>query len=441
MQGGSDMKHRERMDIPAPVKLVLDTLHEAGYEAYVVGGCVRDHLMGRIPGDYDVTSGALPAECMDVFRGWRIIETGLKHGTVTVVAKGDTGHENVEITTFRIDGAYLDNRHPENVTFTRSLAEDLARRDFTVNAMAYSDKTGVIDLYDGRKDLAEGIIRCVGHAEKRFREDGLRILRALRFSAVLDFTPAEDDGDRDKLSTAQAIHTLRELLCGISRERIHVELTKLLCGPGAGRILRTYPDVLCTILPMLTPERVCTAADHIDRLYGTKEALTRVVDGTVWCEPAIRYALLFADCTEMEMREGIRSLKMSRGEEGLIRALWTYRQKEESPAEMRYTMRQTAGIYSYDFCRMLCLLRYATTQLSAEVRDARLCYIDELAEENPCNTLGQLAIRGQDLQPLGITGAAIGETLRHLLDKVLRDELVNEPTALLAYVEEWHHGK
>ncbi len=432
------MNGKETMPIPAPVRLVLTTLHEAGYEAYVVGGCVRDHLMGRVPGDYDVTSAALPEECMETFRGWRIIETGLQHGTVTVVAKGESGHENVEITTFRIDGVYLDNRHPENVTFTRSLSEDLARRDFTVNAMAYSDPTGVIDLYGGQADLAAGIIRCVGDAEKRFREDGLRILRALRFSAVLDFTPAADDGDAAKLSTAAAIHALRELLCGISRERIHVELTKLLCGPGAGRILRAYPDVCCTILPMLTEERVLTAAAGLDELYGMRG----VVSDIVWKEAAIRYALLFDSCTEPELREGIRSLKMSRAEEGLIRALWSHRNppEREAPADLRVRMRQTAGAYGYDFCRMEVLLHYGAGRISAEARDALLGYIDALEEENPCCSLATLALNGQDLQALGITGPAIGQTLRTLLDLVLRDVVANEKEALRRALEENHNG-
>ncbi len=432
------MNCQENMPIPAPVRLVLTTLHGAGYEAYVVGGCVRDHLMGRIPGDYDVTSAALPEECMETFRGWRIIETGLQHGTVTVVAKGEAGHENVEITTFRIDGVYLDNRHPENVTFTRSLSEDLARRDFTVNAMAYSDPTGVIDLYGGQADLAAGIIRCVGDAEKRFREDGLRILRALRFSAVLDFTPAADDGDASKLSTAAAIHALRELLCGISRERIHVELTKLLCGPGAGRILRAYPDVCCTILPMLTKERVLAAADGLDALYGMRGAVSDIL----WKGSAIRYALLFDCCTEPEMREGIRSLKMSRAEEGLIRALWSHRHppETESPLDLRYRMRQTAGAYGYDFCRMEALLHWGASRISVDTRDTLLGYIDALEAENPCCSLAALALNGQDLQKLGITGPAIGQTLRTLLDRVLRDELPNEKKALLGALEEMRNG-
>ena len=411
--------------VPAPVARVLDVLHRAGYEAYIVGGCVRDHLMGRTPGDYDVTTSALPEECMAAFAGWRIIETGLKHGTVTVVSKQEDGtYYNVEITTFRIDGEYKDNRHPESVTFTRSLAEDVARRYFTVNAMAYSDPTGVIELYDGRGDLEKKIILCVGDAEKRFREDGLRILRAMRFSAVLDFTPAEDDGENGKYSTHGAVHRLRDLLCGISRERIHTELTRLLCGIGAGRILRTYPDVIGTILPMLDEEKVCAAADAMDRLPAGKY-------------PELHYAALFAGCGETEMREGLRSLKMSRAEERHIRDLWQHRhtlpRETEDP---RYTLRKMAGSYGFAFCREQAMLVCAAGASDKENLPAMLADADALEAEKSCCSLKDLAVNGGDLQKAGITGQAIGKTLADLLELVLRDGIPNEKEALLAVLKE-----
>lgn len=421
--------HCENIPIPVPVAEVLNVLHRAGYEAYIVGGCVRDHLMGRIPGDYDVTTSALPEECMAAFAGWRIIETGLQHGTVTVVSRNpDGGHENVEITTFRIDGNYLDNRHPESVTFTRSLAEDMARRDFTVNAMAYSDQTGVIDLYRGREDLKDRIIQCVGDAEKRFREDGLRILRAMRFSSVLDFTPAEDDGSGDKLSTHEAIRALRQLLTGISRERIHVELTKLLCGVGAGRILRAYPDVVETILPMMTEERVLAAADAVEKLPAGRY-------------PQLHYAALLAGCTEAEMRDAIRSLKMSRAEERDIRGLWTHRHTmPEKTADSRYTLRKMAGEYGYAFCREQAMLVCAAGGADMDSLPARLAAVDALEAEAPCCSLKDLAVGGGDLQKCGITGPAIGTTLANLLEMVLRDRVPNEKEALLAQIQEDNHG-
>ena len=414
-----------RIPIPAPVAKVLDVLHRAGYEAYIVGGCVRDCLMGRVPGDYDVTTSALPEETMAAFAGWRIVETGLQHGTVTVVSKQEDGsYYNVEVTTFRIDGAYLDNRHPESVTFTRSLAEGVARRDFTVNAMAYSDPAGVIDLYDGQGDLERRIIRCVGDAEKRFREDGLRILRALRFSSVLDFTPAEDDGGAGRLSTHEAIRALQSLLTGISRERIHVELTKLLCGTGASRILRAYPDVIGTVLPMLDEERVCAAADALEKLPVGKL-------------PELHYAALFAGCTEAEMRDGIKNLKMSRAEERAIRGLWEHRYV--IPAETdapRYTLRKMAGEYGYDFCRQQAMLVCAAAGRDKDTLCRMLADADALEAEDPCCSLKTLALNGGDLQKCGITGQAIGKTLAYLLERVLRDEIPNEKEALRAQIQE-----
>ena len=171
------------MILPNSVKEAMNILQNAGHECFAVGGCVRDYVMGSTPGDYDLTTNALPTEIIACFEGYRIIETGLKHGTVTVVIEGN----NVEITTYRIDGEYKDNRHPENVRFTPLLSEDLARRDFTVNAMAYCEKSGLVDLFGGRADAENKIIRCVGEPDLRFNEDGLRILRALRFASVLGF--------------------------------------------------------------------------------------------------------------------------------------------------------------------------------------------------------------------------------------------------------------
>ena len=195
---------------------VVTELQAAGFEAYIVGGCVRDRLMGIKPHDFDITTEAFPAETSESFHDCDIILTGLKHGTVTVVYEG----ENIEITTFRTDGEYLDNRHPENVTFVRNISEDLSRRDFTVNAMAYNPDEGLIDLFDGEKDIEHKIIRCVGDADTRFNEDGLRILRAMRFASVLEFEVEE--------KTADSVIRNRDLLKNISVERIYAELTKLI---------------------------------------------------------------------------------------------------------------------------------------------------------------------------------------------------------------------
>ena len=235
IKGGSKLE----IFIPQFVRTALDRLNECGYEGYIVGGCVRDSLLGKKPHDYDVCTNCTPDKMLEVFANFRTIETGLKHGTLTVLIEG----EPVEITCYRSDGEYIGHRKPAQVTFESSLEEDLKRRDFTVNAMAYSPKEGLIDLYGGQGDLEKGIIKCVGEPEKRFDEDALRILRGLRFSSCLGFEIEE--------KTSKAILEQRELLKSISAERIASELKKLLCGKGARKILLDYREVIAVFIPEL----------------------------------------------------------------------------------------------------------------------------------------------------------------------------------------------
>ena len=223
--------------LPDTVTLALDTLEAAGYEAYAVGGCVRDLCRGVVPHDYDITTSATPDEIEAAFCGFRLIETGIKHGTVTVLIDG----EPLEITTYRTDGEYLDRRHPSNVTFSRDIDDDLSRRDFTVNAMAYSPRRGLRDPFDGRGDLCRRVIRCVGDPDTRFSEDGLRIMRAVRFASCLGF-------DID-MATSESIHKNRRLLADISAERILSELRRLVVGENACRILTEYGDLIGEIMP------------------------------------------------------------------------------------------------------------------------------------------------------------------------------------------------
>ena len=229
------------MTLPEQVHMALDRLEAAGWEAFVVGGAVRDALRGCAAGDWDITTNAEPEQVERVFSGERLIETGLRHGTVTVLLDGLP----LEITTYRVDGGYSDHRRPDSVTFTRSLRDDLLRRDFTMNALAYNPQTGLVDICGGAEDLAHGIVRCVGEPERRFREDGLRILRALRFASVLGFTIEPE--------TAAAIHRCAELLRYLAAERVLSELTKLLCGQNAGAVLREFSDVLAVPIPELRP--------------------------------------------------------------------------------------------------------------------------------------------------------------------------------------------
>ena len=227
------------MDIrmPADAQGLIQRLNDAGYEAYAVGGCVRDSLLGLQPKDWDICTSALPQQTLQVFGGCHVVETGLKHGTVTVVLH----HVPYEVTSFRVDGSYADHRHPDSVSFVSDVSEDLARRDFTVNAMAWHPQLGLTDLFGGREDLKNGVLRCVGVPAARFEEDALRILRALRFSSVYDFMIEPE--------TAAAIHALHPTLAHVAGERIHAELAKLLCGRAVGRILREYTDVITGIIP------------------------------------------------------------------------------------------------------------------------------------------------------------------------------------------------
>ena len=226
-----------RIEIPEGAQRIIETLHRSGHRAYVVGGCVRDSLLLRVPVDWDICTSSLPEETLECLNAENIIKNGLKHGTVTVRVDG----ENYEITTFRTDGEYLDNRHPESVTFVRNLKEDLARRDFTMNALAYSNSRGLQDCFDGLKDIENGMIRCVGSPGRRFGEDALRILRALRFASVLGFEIEK--------KTAKSIHKNAYLLKNISVERIMSEFVRILCGKNVGRVLLEYADVVGEILP------------------------------------------------------------------------------------------------------------------------------------------------------------------------------------------------
>lgn len=226
------------MKLPPQVNTAFEMLEAAGYEAYLVGGAVRDYVRDNSPAkDWDITTNALPEQVEEIFTGYHLIETGLKHGTVTVVID----QEPLEITTYRVDGDYSDHRHPDSVSFTRSLKDDLERRDFTMNALAYNPRTGVVDFVGGKADIAGDLVRCVGDPDRRFQEDGLRMLRALRFASVYGMTI--------EAATAAAIHRNKHLLKGIAAERILVELTKMLCAQGAAGVLRDFADVLAVPIP------------------------------------------------------------------------------------------------------------------------------------------------------------------------------------------------
>ena len=280
----------QKLPLPGYISEIIERIAAHGHEAYAVGGCVRDMLRGVVPSDYDMTTSALPEETAGIFSDLPVIKTGIKHGTVTVMYPDENGiRQPVEITTYRVDGSYTDNRHPESVSFTRSLDEDLCRRDFTVNAMAYNDHSGLVDIFGGRDDIAGRTVKCVGDPYRRFNEDGLRILRALRFASTLDFSI--------EAATSKAITDCRELLNGISHERIHVELRKLLCGVGAVQILLGYRSVIEVFLPELESLG--------DGEYET--AVTAV--GNAPREFITRFSVLYAHLEESAAHDALRRLK------------------------------------------------------------------------------------------------------------------------------------
>ncbi|HHV96544.1 MAG TPA: HD domain-containing protein [Clostridiaceae bacterium] len=240
-----------RIVLPNQIETALSILINNGYEAYIVGGCVRDILLGKIPKDYDITTNALPQQIITLFKNYHIIDKGLKHGTVTVIIDGMP----IEITTYRIDGKYSDNRHPDNVNFTGNLKEDLKRRDFTINAIAYNHNHGIVDYFGGRFDIEKRIIKCVGEPDRRFGEDALRILRALRFSAELNFTIEEN--------TARSIHKNKELLRNIAVERIAGEFSMILCAEGAESVVYEFTDVFGVFIPEIV---------HMKNFYKTNNS-------------------------------------------------------------------------------------------------------------------------------------------------------------------------
>lgn len=393
----------QKIYLPPEVCYVIDKLTSAGYEAYAVGGCVRDHLMGKTPGDYDVTTSARPEEMLEVFSTDRVIETGLKHGTLTVLKNGLP----IETTTYRIDGSYADGRHPDKVTFTPELSLDLCRRDFTVNAMAYSEKKGIIDLFGGEEDLKNGIIRCVGSPDERFHEDGLRILRAMRFASVLDFELESE--------CASSVIRLRELLSKISRERIYTETTKLLLGRGAGCILSAFSEVVAFCISELDPDMVKRAADKIDLCPKNYE---------------MRYALLFSELDKNAARNAINSLKPSNADKTTVLMYHEYK-NDTSYLGGNYNIRRLISKTGDDFALSLPNMHASCGLIDESERDRAVAEIGGVIERDEARKLSDLAIDGKALISLGYTGQGIGRELAVLLDGVMLGEVENNADVLI----------
>lgn len=431
---------------------IIDILNESGYEAYYVGGCVRDALLGVQPGDFDITTNAKPDETADVFsqKGYRIVETGLKHGTISIICD----KRPYEVTTFRVDGEYVDGRHPESVRFVSSLREDLARRDFTVNAMAYHPKMGIVDYFDGQEDIGKRVIRCVGEPVKRFEEDALRILRALRFAGRLGFSIEE--------RTSAAVNECRELLKKISAERIYSELCNILVTDSAADILEKYVDVFGVFIPelMMMVGFEQKSKWHVyDVFKHTMVALKNSPKDLI-----VRLAVLFHDVGKphvcVEDAEGFRHFRGHQkvscelaGE--ILRRLRADNKTRERVCRLilhhddRIPVEETAVLrlmrrMGEDTIRSIEVEKADNSAQNPDMvygRFVDLGKIEKLYEklkkkDDLCLKLSDLDISGSDVISCGVkAGPKVGEVLEALLEEVTEKRLPNEKEALVEFVK------
>lgn len=439
-----------KIQLPEKVNRIIHTLQQHGFEAYAVGGCVRDSVLGRIPDDWDITTSATPEETKSLFA--RTFDTGIEHGTITVLLDKDA----FEVTTYRVDGKYEDSRHPSEVTFTRCLKEDLLRRDFTINAMAYNDKDGLVDIFGGMTDLKEKRIRCVGNAKERFGEDALRILRAVRFAAQLNFEIEEE--------TQKGIVELAPTLANISAERIQVELIKMLISPNPC-LLRTAYEL--GITKVILPEFdaiMTTQQETPHHCYNVGEHTLKAIE-QVRPDKVLRLAMLFHDIAKPAMKtidetgrahfkmhdvkgaemtkQIMRRMKFDNDTTNKVVRLVQYHDYR-MPAEPKNVRRAMNKIGEELFAEYL-EVREADTLAQSEykqgeklqnIRDIRACY-EEILKREECVCLKTLAVTGSDLIANGMeSGKEIGETLNRLLELVIEHPEYNTKEKLLQMKDE-----
>ena len=449
-----------KLNLPSNVSYLLNILEEDGYEAYIVGGCVRDSFLYKQPNDWDICTSAKPQEVIDLLECYDDIEvilTGLKHGTVTAHVNG----ENYEITTYRIDGEYSDNRRPDSVIFVDDIAKDLSRRDFTINAMAYNWYKGIVDPFGGYGDLDNKVIRCVGNPDDRFQEDALRILRALRFAATYGF---EIDDE-----TAGAIRRNKTLLKNISAERIREELTKMLCGKGAFDILMNYTDVMSVIIPELYPCIGFNQKNPYHR-YDVYEHIAYAVSYYRGDDISIKIALLLHDIGKPQCysedengvghfyRHAVNSHRIA--EDVMTRLRFDNKTRDEVLDLVLYhdtdihpkfrSVRRWLYKLGPDMLKKLMTVRlydiYAQSDLGQRSRIERIFKVGNIANEvvlnRECFRIKDLAVTGYDILSLGVKpGPKVGEILNHLLNKVIEEEFKNDHDVLIEEVKRYLKGE
>lgn len=443
----------KKIEITKEMQIIFDTLNGAGYECYIVGGCVRDFLLGKTPNDIDFTTNATPQEIKECFQKYNVVETGIQHGTLTVVIN----HIPFEITTYRIDGEYLDNRRPVNVEFVKDIRLDLSRRDFTINAMAYNPAIGFVDFFDGKRDLEKGIIRCVNDPMERLKEDALRILRALRFAAVL--------GYKIDQRTNNACFELSHLLKNISAERICSELFKTLNGSNGYDIILNYIDIWGVVIPELLAMKEFKQYNphHIhDVLTHTCVALQGAANDLI-----VRIATLFHDigkpsCFVMDekgighfyghaqkseeiTRKILNRLKVDNDTKHQVLTLIRYHDLDLQ-ATTKYVKRLCYKLGDIELVKKLILLQRADNCGQAPIHDERIAKFDLIDEiitkieaEQLSFSLKDLAINGCDLINVGLEGKDIGKALNFLLESVLNEKVDNTKEALLEFLKLHHY--
>lgn len=446
------MQNTAMIQLPEKVKYIINTIMEAGYEAYAVGGCIRDSILGRVPDDWDITTSATPYQVKEIFK--RTVDTGIKHGTVTVMMD----MEGFEVTTYRVDGEYEDCRHPKEVTFTANLVEDLKRRDFTINAMAYNDQTGLVDVFEGMLDIRKKRIRCVGNPRERFGEDALRMMRAVRFSAQLGYEIEEE--------TAAAIRELSPNLVHISAERIQTELIKLIISPHPENLRIAYElGITGVILPefdacMETQQR------NPHHCYSVGEHIIKSMQ-KIRSDKVMRLAMLFHDIgkpktisqddsgiyhfyghpsvSEKMTKEILRRLKFDNYTIYMVSNLVKFHDYEVEP-EAKYVRRAIMKT-GEDIFPLLFEVKEADIKAQSsyhrDKKEKKLKEIHEIYDEisacNQCVSLKSLAVTGKDLiEDAGMKpGKELGEMLKKLLDIVIEEPAKNEKEILIKLAREF----
>ncbi len=431
------------INIPQSVMLALSMLNEAGFEAYMVGGCVRDFLLHKTPDDYDITTNALPEQTEEVFKNFKCITIGKKHGTIAVIIN----KMQIEITTYRIDGIYTDKRHPETVSFSSQLKDDLSRRDFTVNALAYNDKSGIADFFDGKDDLKNKIIRCVGDPSKRFDEDALRIMRAVRFASQLGFSIEP--------LTEKFVFKLRDTLSLIAIERIRTELEKLICGKNATEILMKYHEILSVFIPEIAPT-VGFEQHSVYHGYTVWEHTARAV-GNSTLDKDIRLTMLFHDIAKPECFTIDKKGKghfINHPEKSALKTCTIMKRMKYDNKTLKNV---TLLIKFHDtIFKNRCDIKYVISQIGQELFE-KLIQVQiadnlskngertkpmndiewvketfrDIIEKNECTSLKTLDINGNDLIKAGISGKSIGNILNTLLNEVIYEKTENRSSCLI----------